>query len=347
MVRKTLYEFSKNGIFYRWDDYSLQIAVISAERGGKINKDKQNPIKETDESKKACRLCHPRELDKIPYLEYLCDGKVACFGNGAPYLPNDQKVLFLWNDNLEIRENILHRCNAEDLRREEIFYTLYAAREKGREFKSKKIDSHNPMTMTFGMNLGEKAGMSLLHFHTQYGWRVDTARVKQLFQNIHEDPEARKLARDLFYRELDLEDLVVYNGSNFRIISPWTPSDACQYELHFKDKFEIVDLSDDDLKIISHVMVAGIKNYREKLGIENFNITIKNSSIGETLTPVIVSLVPRTNTPALYEKTTNENVVDVHPSTTARFLNNNINWHKEINEAKRYSPEKELEARFK
>ena len=141
----TLFTTSIGDRIVKHDDvYSLQAAVLSSARANKYNKLEQKPAEDNEGGPKECKFCHPEKLIGRPKLESLCGGKVVAIENAAPYLHADQKVFFLYHEDEAVRERAFHKYKAEDLGRDELFYFLSGAIEKGKKFAKIKSKHCHP-----------------------------------------------------------------------------------------------------------------------------------------------------------------------------------------------------------
>lgn len=321
---------SVNGIEIHSDVLAGGYSLHSRERGKKVGRLNQEIALDNNGGADKCLFCNPENLRGHPQLEYFEKGNVAAFENAAPYFPYDPKVVMLWNDDLEKRKESLHKFKLEDLGREELFFFLKSSIEMGNRFSNSCPSDYNLQRMCFGMNLGRMAGQSIPHFHGQYGWDVV----------VNPSKPVNKEELALYYRELEDEDLVLCedDGLGLKVIVPWTPKGQYQIDLHFYKNHETRTLSEEQMKVYSHLTHKIIQNYVGNMNIQNMNIAFSNSPMHKVITPVIAQIIPRTNTPALYEMLTGTNVIDAGLSDVAAEFRKSIDWKSEIDVGKNYNP---------
>jgi hypothetical protein len=319
-----------DGVEIHTDLLSTIPTALSVRRAQRLGKPNQLP-NEDPKGPDGCPFCNPEKLVGKPKLDFVADRKVAAFPNAAPYMPYDQKVLFLWNDDLAIRKSRLHITKLDELRRIDFYLLLKGVIECAKLFARKPITSYDLPRMIVGFNLGKLAGQTVPHIHAQYGWDSNVSR-----ETICE----KRLG--LYYRELGQEQLIVYpsddNNGEVKVIAPWSPKGQYHIDLHFT-KYEIHKFDERDIKIFAHFAWRIVKHYVEKLGIQNLNIVFLGSPLQREVVPVVVQFVPRVNMAALYE-ILGVNVVDTPPSAIAASFRT-ICWQEEIKNAESYDPEKE------
>jgi len=318
------------GVEIHTDLFSDVPTALSRKRAQRLGKPEQSPNKDNKEGADECLFCNPERLKGQPTLDYKVGGKVASFENAAPYMPYDQRVMYLWDDDLRIRKSNLHRFRLEDVRGEELYFLLKCAVEHGMEFAKGPIRTHDLPRMIAGFNLGRLAGQTVPHIHAQYGWDVVVGG-----ETITE----QKLS--LFYKELEDEQLILHQDERVKIIAPWTPKGQYHLDLHF-NKYEIHKLDDEDIKIFAHLGYCILQHYVKGLTIQNVNIVFLNSPLQREIIPVVAQFVPKVNMPALYE-IVGVNVVDTPPSDIAAEFRKNINWESELRQSELYDPVKGLE----
>jgi diadenosine tetraphosphate (Ap4A) HIT family hydrolase len=272
--------------------------------------------------------------------------RVADFLNDFPYLPGDQRVMFMWNEDKVIGEKCLHRFKLEEFRKLELYWLLKGCIIRGKQYKKPKGSKVNGSTQTallrrapdlmrmvVGFNLGRLAGQSIPHFHAQYGWEV-VLNQRTLSQN----------QLSLYYEELEIADLVIFQNKNIKVVAPWTPLGQFALDLHFTGKFDVCEMTEEDMKLFAVFGHAIIRKYL-RLGIQNMNIVFTNSPNDRQIEPLTVHFVPRVSMTALYE-IKGVNVVDTPPSKIAeefrRFTGTGreeINWSEIYKEGKAYNPD--------
>jgi len=332
------------------DLLSVLPSALSRKRALKAGREKQ---KRMQDSKGAgrCLLCDP--AGNKPPGSSPCDiviaNRVADFVNDFPYLPADQRVLFLWHNDKSVRQAHLHRFRLRDLRRMELYWLVRGCIVRGEQYRSPNPKKHGDdqapdllrrapdlMRMVVGFNLGGLAGQSIPHFHVQYGWEVVL------------NPRSFSPSQlQLYFEELVDSDLIIWQNDQVRIVAPWTPMGQFAIDLYFVGKYDICDLSDDDLKVFATFGHAIIQKYIS-LGIQNLNVVFTNSPDKKQIEPLVVHFVPRVNMTALYE-IKGVNVVDTPPAKIAeefrRVLSTGkeeINWSDLLKVAHDYNPDKEF-----
>lgn len=317
------------GVEIHTDLLSVIPTALSRKRSQRLGKPKQESNADNIGGADNCLFCNPEKLQGQPTLEYKVNGCVAGFSNAAPYMPYDQKVMYLWHDDLETRKNTLHIFKLEDLRREELYFLLKAAIEYGQDFAKGPIRSYDLPRMVFGFNLGRVAGQTIPHIHAQYGWDIIVGG-----ETITEE------RLKLYYQELEQEQLIIHQDDKVKVIAAWTPKGQYHIDLHF-NKYEIYKLDDEDVKIFAHLGHCILEHYVKGITIQNVNIVLLSSPLQREIVPVVAQFVPRVNMPALYE-ILGVNVVDTPPSDIAAEFRRNIRWEDEIKKANSYDPKKGL-----
>jgi len=314
------------------DILSVLSSAISPMRAGKVGKETQTPMNDP-KGAGECILCDPerRPTGSNPANDVI-KGKVADFLNDYPYLPADQRVLFRWHEDINFRQQHLHRFKLEDLIKADLFWLLKACIQRGHEYlafpNNLLRQSLYPMGMVVGFNFGRLAGQSVPHFHAQSGWEV-----------IIEPRGFLKTELRLHIEELKLEGLVLFENEDIYVIAPWTPMGQFALDIHFTDKYNISQMTEDDVKVFAAFGHAIIKAYIG-LGIENVNIVFTNSPHSKETEPLVAHFIPRVNIAALYEMK-GVNVVDTPPSTIADKFRTLINWPAIYDKAKAYNPDEE------
>lgn len=288
------------------DLLSSMPSALSRKRAEKVGNIRQ---KDMDDPKgaKGCILCHPdlRPRGANP-LEVLIDDKVACFGNDYPYLPADQRVIFLWNHDEGAREQALHKTRISEVTHRELYWLLLGAIKCGQAYRQPE-HTYDLMRMVCGLNLGRLAGQSQPHVHLQYGWEVALHRRSISPQEL-----------DLYFEELNYEKLILFeshpstDATKLRLVVPWTPKGQFAVDLYFTDKYQLTEMGENDIRAFAFIGEAIIQRYRS-LGIKNLNIVFSNSPYGRKIEPLTAHFVPRVNVAALYE-ISGVNVVDTPPS---------------------------------
>ena len=314
------------------DILSVLSSAISPRRAGKVGKEKQTPMDDL-KGTNDCILCNPniRPTGSNPANDVIKD-KVADFLNDYPYLPADQRVLFRWHEDLNFRQDHLHRFKLEDLSKADLFWLLKACTQRGLDYldlsNSLLREAHYLMDMVVGFNFGKLAGQSVPHFHVQSGWEV-----------IIQPRSFLKTELKLYIEELKLESLVLFEDTDVYVIAPWTPMGQFALDVHFINKYNICQMTEDDIKIFAVFGHAIIKAYIG-LGIQNVNIVFTNAPHSKETEPLIAHFIPRVNIAALYEMK-GVNVVDTPPSTIADKFRTLIKWPEIREEAKKYNPGEE------
>jgi len=322
------------GVEIRNDLLSSVPTALSRKRAQRLGKPEQKPNEDNGGGPDKCLLCNPEMLMGQPTLSFKMDNDVAAFDNAAPFLPRDQKVLFMWHEDANMRKRSLHVYQLKDVRREELYFLLSAGIEFGKAFPPEATTTFDILRMIVGFNLGRLAGQTIPHVHMQYGWDVIVG--------------GRTITRNqlnLYYEELEAADLTLYADKNVKVIAPWTPKGQYAIDLHFYDNYEIRNLSEREIKIFAHFGWCILQHY-VNLGIQNVNIVFTNSPLDRKIEPVVAHFVPRVNMPALYE-ILGVNVVDTPPTAIAEEFRRNINWEDEIrNIIDAYNPKAELKTLF-
>ncbi|MCX6720665.1 MAG: hypothetical protein NTW11_02570 [Candidatus Staskawiczbacteria bacterium] len=319
-----------NGVEIHTDLLSTVPTALSIKRAQRLGKPHQEPNKD-ELGVDGCRLCNPEKLAGKPKLDFVAGGKVASFPNAAPFLPYDQKVLFVWHDDVAIRKGKIHITKLGELRKIDFYLLLKGVIECARRFAKNPITSYDIPRMVLGFNFGKLAGQTIPHIHAQYGWDSHVSR-----ETICD----RRLG--LYYRELAQEQLIIYpqdeNNGEVKLIAPWSPRGQYHVDLHFA-RYEIHKFSERDIKIFAHFAWRIVKHYVETLGIQNINIVFMGSPLQREVVPVVAQFVPRINMPALYE-VLGVNVVDTPPSAVAASFRS-ICWQEEVKIAEAYDPEED------
>lgn len=328
------------------DLLSIVPSALSRKRALKVGREDQDEM-EDKKGLEKCILCDPSK-NKSPgssRAETVIGTKVYDFINDFPYLPGDQRVLFLWHPDKTIRENCIHKFKLADLRKMELYYLLKGCIQRGNEYQKPPSSPNDPkdlirkapdlMRMVTGFNLGKLAGQSIPHFHVQYGWEV-----------VLNPRSVSQRELDLYFEELQAADLIIYEDEKVKIVAPWTPMGQFALDIYFVGKYDIHDMDDEDLKVFATVGHSIIQKYL-KFEIQNLNIVFTNSPVTKEIVPLCVHFVPRVNMTALYE-IKGVNVVDTPPSKIAEEFrrysgsgSEEINWSEMLKNAKNYKPEAE------
>jgi len=159
------------------DLLSVLPSALSRKRALKAGNVKQEEM--VDDKPDECFLCKPESrAPGSSTAEAVIEERVHNFINDFPYLPADQRVIFLWHRDEAVRRRCLHRYKLRDLRRMELYWLLKGCIQCGTDYKTpgrarKQPDllrqAPNLMRMVVGFNLGKLAGQSIPHFHIQYG----------------------------------------------------------------------------------------------------------------------------------------------------------------------------------
>jgi galactose-1-phosphate uridylyltransferase len=322
------------------DPLSRTPSALSRKRAEKAGKEKQKPMKDT-KGVNSCILC---DLNLKPHGSskptFILDNHVAHFANDYPYLSGDQRVLFLWHPEIAVRKECLHRYRLKDFGRRELYWLVKGCIELGKDYQA-PCKTLEFMRLIVGFNLGRLAGQSISHFHCQYGWEF-----------VVERRSITELELELYFEELSRKDLVLYQDNRIMVIAPWTPLGQFALDVYFRDKCEVLEMDEEDLKVLAIIGHKVIHKYLN-LGIQNVNIVFSNSPRARRTEPLIAHFVPRVNMPALYELL-GRNVVDTSPEMIAaefRRRDENgimaVNWTRSIQEAKEYDPVDDFEYELK
>lgn len=323
------------------DLFSVMPSALSRKRALKAGREEQAEMEDKEKGPEECILCYPTQKSpgSFPY-EVVIQNRVADFLHDFPYMPGDQRFVFLWHTDSRVRENHLHRFKLKDLRRTELFWLLYGCIKRGNQYRTVYEDrlkrSTDLMRMVVGFNLGKLAGQSIPHIHAQYGWEV-VLNPRSISQN----------ELNLYLEELKDAELVIYKDERIMVVAPWTPMGQFALDLYFVNKYNIYELDYEDCKVFATVSHAIIQKYLN-LGIQNLNIVFTNSPHNKQSEPLIAHFVPRVNMTALYE-IKGVNVVDTLPSKIAeefrgyaRSGTEEINWPELLEEADDYDPDEEF-----
>ncbi len=271
--------------------------------GTELQKEKEDKV-----GYDGCILCHQDiKRQKNPTgttLESKIPGKVATFLNDFPYLPFDHRLYFMWAEDEVVRKKACHRFKIEDFDQVELYWLLRACVEDAKQFRS-PAQSADRLRHIVGFNIGDLAGQSVAHFHLQSGWEV-----------VLDPREFTRVELDLYFREIHGEDLIIFETDRFRLVAPWTPSGKYAVDFYFRDKYELTDVDDDDLKTFAAVGDALLRIYHKYLGITNVNIVMRGSPQNCETEPLVMHFVPRVNLAAMYE-VLGVNVVDTFPQSIA------------------------------
>lgn len=324
------------GIDVHRDVFNNRPCVLSRERAKKDNAFKQTPTVEPQGGVAECRLCHTERLTNQPKIEKLERGKVGVFPNSAPFLPHDQSVMFVRNDDPTVMQGVLHIGKLDQVKPFHLYYLLSAAVEKGRRFSTHPIETTDPLRMVFGFNMGDLAGQSLYHIHAQYGWEVPLDSI-----------DLPRAVLNLYFDELSRENLIISKdvGSkakapNFKFLSPWTPRGQYALDLCYPTRFEIHKLDVNDRKVFALLGYKILQRYHS-WGICNANIIFSSSPLAREIVPVTAHFIPRTNKTALYELLGRDVVDTTPPVTYTKFLDLVPDWYKFHEEVQRYNPEED------
>jgi len=297
------------------DFLSFMPTALSRKRARKIGREPQE-LMDDPRGPNKCIICdNSLKPPGTSQVEVIIPDRVANFINDFPFLPEDQRVVFLWHSNLEVRKNCLHRFLLKDFGKIYFYWLLKGCIELGKKYVIPE-QTLDIMRMVTGFNLGRLAGQSLTHFHMQYGWEV----VLNPLTISHTELQ-------LYFEELDSLDLIIYQSDRVKVVAPWTPKGQYALDLYFNDKYDICEMEDEDIKIFTVIGHRILKKYLD-LGIQNLNIVFTNSPKGHRIEPLVVHFVPRVNMTALYE-IKGVNVVDTPPRKIAEeFLDERegVNW---------------------
>jgi diadenosine tetraphosphate (Ap4A) HIT family hydrolase len=320
------------------DPLSILPAALSRTRAFKRNKILQEEAQDNEGGAAKCLFCNPELLDGKPTITKHCEGNVVSFPNAAPFLPGDQRVLFLWHDDHEKRYAYAHRYRFADFCIEEFYYMVKAAVELSKSFPSTKDGQTlqkglNLIRCVAGFNIGKLAGQSIPHFHLQYGWEVALT-----------SKDIRTEVLSLYYSELDEEKLILYEDSKLYLVVPWTPKGQYHIEIHFKNKYELSHLDEQDIIVLSYVQKKIMRLY-ESSGIKNINVFFTGSPHDKIREPLVAQFVPRVNMTAVYEMI-GVNVVDTLPEDISAFFTRDFRWSDVFNDAYKFDPTELYRKRF-
>lgn len=328
------------------DILSVVPSALSRKRALKAGRERQEEMLDR-RGPASCILCNPSlKPPGTSEFEELIPNRCGDFLNDFPYLPGDQRVIFLWNKDKAIREKLIHRVKLSQLEKLDLYWLLKGCIERGNQYKSQREHSNDvsigedllrkipdQMRMVVGFNFGRLAGQSISHFHAQYGWEV-VLNPRSISDN----------ALQLYFEELRWADLIIHETDKVRIVAPWTPMGQYALDVYFVDKYDICEMTDEDLKIFATVGHAVVQKYLS-LGIQNLNIVFTNSPDNKKIEPLMVHFVPRVNMTALYE-IRGVNVVDTPPSKIAEEFKRytggetkEINWVELIRDASLFDPD--------
>jgi diadenosine tetraphosphate (Ap4A) HIT family hydrolase len=317
------------------DPLCIRPAAISKSRKFKINKLEQEELIDSEGGAEKCRFCNPELLDQNlsgtiddPVIKKHLDGRVISYENAAPFLAGDQRLICMWHENTEIRYKHTHKYLFSDMTTIEFYYLLLVAKQLAKDFPTSpeghllQSEEYFPIRCIAGFNIGKLAGQSMPHFHLQYGWDVILPGSANL--------DIDRSLMNLYYSEMSNQNLILWEDDDLYVIAPWTPKGQFHMEIHFKEKYELTQLSNENIKILSFLSNQLMRIY-ESLGIRNINIIYTGSPYEKERMPFHVQFIPRSNTTALYEMV-GVNVVDTSPSEIAsRF---EIKWRDVMANAK-------------
>lgn len=323
------------------DILSIAPSALSTRRALKVGRVLQKQMSDKKGGYQKCIVCDPDENrpQNTSRNEVIIPGRVSGFRNDYPYLPEDQLVLYMWHDDLRVRQGAFHRYRLRDFGELELYWLVEAAIERGRRFNTPAFTG-DIWRMVVGFNLGTLAGQSLPHFHLQYGWEVAL-----------EPRVIKKEALALYFKELEDEQLIIYSDERVRLVAPWTPKGQYATELYFVNKCEFRQLDRTDIQYFAVFGAEIIRRYMA-IGIQNLNIVFTNSPVERETEPLVAHFVPRVNMAALYE-IRGVNVVDTPPRNIAVEFTK-VNSHREDNRslwpnvarnAQRFDPNKLYEDR--
>src|SRR3989442_15663615 len=104
------------------DLLSVLPAALSRKRALKAGREKQDEMPDP-KGPGGCILCDPKRKPPGSFQsEVVIADRVADFLNDFPYLPGDQRVVFLWHADERIREKSLHKCKLNEFRKMDLFW---------------------------------------------------------------------------------------------------------------------------------------------------------------------------------------------------------------------------------
>lgn len=325
------------------DLLSTMPSALSRKRERKPNSELQKP-KEDKPGFSGCIFCHPEvKKKKNPTgstLHECIPGKVATLLNDFPYLPNEHRLYFLWNQEPSIREKACHKFRIDEFGRVELYWLLRACREDATRFHS-PAESADRVRLIAGFNIGDLAGQSVPHFHLQSGWEVVLA-----------PREFTRAQLELYFAELRAEDLYIFENDQYSLVAPWTPAGKYAVDFYFRNKNVITELTDDDLKTFACVGDSILRIYHKYLRITNVNIVMRGSVKDCRTEPLQMHFVPRVNLAAMYE-ILGVNVVDTFPQSIAsEFRRPHVDvgavippWYEVFESKSAFDPEQEFAKR--
>jgi hypothetical protein len=150
--------------------------------------------------------------------------------NDFLYRPGDQRVIFLWHEEEDLRRRTLHRFLSPMLK---------GCVQAGKQYEA-AVRTYHLMRMVAGFNIGELAGQSVPHFHMQYGWEAAL--------------DGRSISQEelgLYFEELPYSDLIIFQNRRIRVVAPWTPKGQFALELYFRGKYDPLEIDETDLRLFA------------------------------------------------------------------------------------------------
>ena len=320
------------------DPLCILPAALSRSRAFKRNKVVQEEMPDNEDGPAGCPFCNTNSLDTKPAIRRHLNGKVISFPNAAPFLPGDQRVICLSHDDRKKRYAYAHRYTFSDFGAEDFYAMTYAAVELAKEFPTtpdgEALQKGSKLIRCIaGFNIGRLAGQSIPHLHLQYGWEVALAA-----------RDIKPEVLNLYYRELRDEKLVLYEDESYAAVVPWTPKGQYHIEIHFKGKYELSHMEEEDVRVLSYIANHIVRRY-EEAGIRNVNILFSGSPYRRAREPLTAQFVPRVNMTALYEML-GVNVVDTFPEDISSFFQLNVRWRDIAAAARKFDPQANLKKRY-
>ena len=294
--------------------------IFSQKRSHKIGKiEQQDPFAIQPDD---CICCFKPKALGSSSIKPVIPNKVSCFKNDWPF-GDKHRVLFLHHPQHSVQRR-LHLHRLQDLDRLQLYYSLKGAVQL---LKQDLLWEHEPnRRMCWGMNVGELAGMSLKHFHSQVLWDTSVPSHSPNCQTYLEAISAKKLT--------------LFERNNIKLIVPWAPKSSYSLELWFTDSYLLSELTELDLRVFALFAEQIAQNSALELNLKNLNRVANNSVLGSRERMVSISFYCRSSLFAWLEFLP-VLVVDTNPYQIAQFWQP-INWYQLFEAAKSYSPEQDF-----
>ena len=295
--------------------------ICSQKRGHKMGKiEQQDPLAIPPED---CICCFkPKPLGSSS-IQPVIANKVSCFENDCPF-GDKHRVLFLHHPQHSVQQR-LHLHRLQDLNKLQLYYLLKGAVEL---LKQDLLSEHEPnRRMCWGMNVGELAGMSLKHFHTQVLWDTTV-------------PTSNSPNCQAYLEAISAKKLTLFDHNKIKLIVPWAPKSSYSLELWFTDSYLLSELNELDLRVFALFAEQIAQTSALELNLKNLNLVANNSVLGSRERMVSISFHCRSSLFAWLEFLP-VLVVDTNPDQIAQFWQA-INWYQLFEAAKSYSPEQDF-----